>query len=325
MSNLTTCEGTPNVTSSPGSASGPTPCDAPDGTTTDRSGQDRAHASLSAAQAKEAGLLTSGTFGPIGTISSQSAALQSSLASRLQAKTALLGSTLYKLTWKEWDTPAGRSIPALRASVRRISAKGNGSVPTIYDLPQVGWSTASARDWKGSAGMATEAVNPDGSKRTRTDQLPRQAVLANWPTPAAREFGDNLEAEMARREKMAEKHGNNGAGLTVAVAAQLSGWPTNTATDAVKRGGVAPRPGAMGLSETVPLATPARLTASGDLLIGSSAEMESGGQLNPAHSRWLMGLPAEWDDCGVTAMQSIQQQRKASSKRRKKPSTSVFD
>lgn len=56
----------PSATSSQELESGATPSDKQGGQTIDRSGQDLALANLSARQAKEAGLLTSGTYGPRG-------------------------------------------------------------------------------------------------------------------------------------------------------------------------------------------------------------------------------------------------------------------
>lgn len=48
---------------------------------------------------------------------------------------------------------------------------------------------------------------------------------------------------------------------------------------------------------------PARLTVSGEILTGSSVQMENGGQLNPEHSRWLMGLADAWRNCVPTETQ----------------------
>lgn len=229
----------------PGSAFGVMPCASQDGRTTGRSGPDRARANHSARPAEELGLSMSGTSGRSFPVSSASAALQQSLESRLRAKTASPGSTLYKIAWKMRVTPAGRSIPALRASVRRTSGSDCTGWPTPLSnstngagvsgrqggpnlqtaASYAGWVTPAARDWKDTPGMATQ--RPDG--RSRMDQLPRQAQLS----------------------------------------------------------------------------CPVRLTASGEMLTGSTAEMDNGGRLNPAHARWLQGLPRIWDDCAVMAMHSM--------------------
>lgn len=113
------------------------------------SGLDHVLASLSARQAKEKGLLTSGTCGQHGSISSNSAALQQFLASKLREEPDLFGSIWFWLIWKVVRSPAGRRICALRVYGNRIGAVGF-----------IGWQTPRARgDAGGRRWRKKEAVN----------------------------------------------------------------------------------------------------------------------------------------------------------------------
>lgn len=152
-----------NATSLRGSGSGVTPCGAQGGPMTDEFGPVAALVSLSARQAKEAGKLTSGIYGLIGSISSESVALQLSLANRLRVRMALHGSTWFALTWRERDTPQRLPICALRASALPTSDKESfsGRMPT-----------PTATDWKRFPMKESYAF------RTVTDGAPDD--LAKW-------------------------------------------------------------------------------------------------------------------------------------------------
>ena len=173
-----------NATSSQESESGAVPLDKQDGVTTGRFGRDLVHASLSARAVSERGCLTSGTSGLTGSISSKSADLQRSLENRLRAKTDLVGSTLYKLTWKERTTPLGHSISALRGSVRRTSGNDFGS-----------WPTPTARDHKG--GYIGGRIR---NGKISTDSLDVTAQLTGWPTPNATNNGRDDTVSVGRNE-----------------------------------------------------------------------------------------------------------------------------
>ncbi len=268
MSHLTTCEDSHSATSSPELASGLIPCASQDGLTINQSGPVPVRASLSARQAKEMGLLTSGIFGPTSSTSSASAALSMSLANRLQAVTQTHGSTLYKLTWKEWNTPSGLCRLRQRASARHTS-----------ENELIGWPTPVVGDMTGGP-------RPPDKKRGPAPGMQSATALTGWPTPTT---------ESAMREKRYAQ-----GGMPFSMAAALTSWVTPTSRDWKDSAGMtAQRDGKERLDQLPRQAYtcgPLRLTVFGEMRTGSYVEMANGVQLNPAHSRWLMGLPRAWDE-----------------------------
>jgi hypothetical protein len=232
------------------------------------------------------------------------------LVSKLRQKLEGRGSLLYDLKWKNWDMPSGPAICALRASVRRISAKDSGS-------EQSGWPTPNVDDSKNS-GLPTTS-RADNARPF--SMLPVTAQLAGWPTPRVQDskHGEATEYEMKERWNVHPQ---------LHMAAALAGWPTplsqhanGTPEDFLRRKRQSMERGSQSMGvclsdlnmqvQAWAADSPLRLTHTGELLTGSSAEMESGGQLNPEHSRWLMGYPEEWGFCGATAMQSSPRSRRS--------------
>jgi hypothetical protein len=167
----------------------------------------------------------------------------------------------------------------------------------------VGWATPRATDPK-CGGTYTE--NCQGT------DLPKDATLASWPTPIT---NDALGSTHCYGPKKPD--GMRAEYLKLPGAATLASWPTPMEHEA-RLGFQNRMTGKKGTQESLTTVAVKNLAPdldpriSGLTAIGFPAATVKPGQLNPAHSRWLMGLPPEWDACAPTATPSSRKSRKRS-------------
>ncbi len=251
-------------TSSPGSVAGRMRSVSPGLPTMPTSGPGPVRARDSATRARGAEHSTLDIFGRHGSTSSDSAALQRSLESRLRVRLASTGSILFVLTWRDAVTPSGHRICALRASARRTSDSDCTSWPTPVVNDAKGSDYAYSQGDHGRVWRTPLRSDVKGKSSTGYISL---GTMASWITPAAREAGGTPKQFLARKAKAKAKGANLGESLTslsmqaLLIGATLSG--SHAPTERVDRP-----------------------------------------QLNPCFSLWLMGYPAVWGRLAVLATRS---------------------
>jgi len=220
------------------------------------------------------------------------------------------GSTLFNLTWKRKVTPLGRRYLERAASGRRIAGSDCTSWPTPNAME--GGQTSRGGKRKGEklmGGIAQLAAWPTREKAVVGCQLPVArmaswptpncptggpnskstethtggrdldgvATLASWATPCSNDDNKSVEAHLAMKKRMGERDGT-GANRTAITSLQVQAKLATRVPNPKSRVPVSP-------------------ADSGPTPNGSGAVTGSGGQLNPGHSRWLMGCRLAWQEC----------------------------
>jgi hypothetical protein len=248
-----------------------------------------------------------------------------------------------------WASPSARDWKDT-AGMATTGTNPDGSERSRLDqLPRqanlAGWHTPTANPATYTGGNAPGFLN-----------LPGEVKLASWPTPAvvddnnSRRTADSVNRQMARENPMSSlaitstlaswptpmagtpaQNGNNEAGNNDSSrkTVELASWPTpncpnggRVQSDAVTMTQRKPdgTKAQAALENVAQLSGPVRLTAGGQVLTGSDAVMENSarcqGQLNPAHSAWLMGISPIWDIFCFRAGEALRSRR--SSKKAKK-------
>ena len=275
---------------------------------------------------------------------------------RLRASARRTSDSEHSSERKGWTTPQAHDTAGRSRGQKDLHGAKHGCACLVREADMAGWPTPTTRDHKDgpeclnvpvnallgrvawAAGWPTPCTQdgPNGGPSQGVDRLPGAAAeLAGWPTPTV----GNADGSQMAKDASATGRRPDGSKATVSLngVANVAGWPTPAVADdnnsryspeAMEREAARDKKGSnLGTTAYIQVTHPGpmRLTARGELLTGSTAGMESGGQLNPAHSRWLMGYPPAWDDCAVTAMPSSRKPQRSSSKPSTPPAQSVFD
>lgn len=248
---------------------------------------------------------------------------------RLKERLASIGSTESSLIWTRSVTPQGLPISRLAVSTRHTNEIGStgsqwstprasdgekggpnmsfgaGGQPLPAQMHQASpWVTPSARDWKDSAGMATEAGD-----RNRVDQLPRQMAqnAVHWMTPTVEDA--SRQGSAAAWMKYREEQHFPSARLRNEVQMVAAYMPTPTVAD--EQGGRKTRSGSRS-NEPLLNGLCFEMEPTGPTPNGSSATTTKRGAPNPVFAFWLMGFPDEWISGALAAMQSFPRRQRRS-------------
>ena len=194
-----------------------------------------------------------------------------------------------------WPTP--NAIPEGRGGLQRdpeaaMRRRSGGHMLNLDDAATLALASPAAHPSTTTCSDTTGA--PTASAKDST-------MIAGWTTPQAH---DTNPRGAGNRENP------KGGGACLAWDARqalVTGWGTPGANDGKGAATTRETECRGQLKHQLPIGPPST---------SSPAGTEKRGALNPTHSRWLMGFPAEWDYCGATAMRSCRKSPPSSSKPR---------